>query len=217
MYGLRTATESKVVLLPPTTTCHGPGIFVRLSLATFEFTVFHYVALSSGVFIVGLLFAGMIHLWLESTQLFDDTRVESKILKYRELQVFEKLLNAFTAARIFPVLVSTLPAMEILGVFALVRLHGGMDTLQLAFIAAETLIVTGFTLVFFSGPGKIYSGSVKWLRDCKAGENRGVNRKVLASWTPLKIRFSKNFVDELTPLILQQFCTIQMVNLLLVF
>lgn len=138
-------------------------------------------------------------------------------MSYRELQVFEKLFNSCIQGRIFPIFVTVCPVVEILGGFACVRLHLGMNSFEVAFILMETGLVTGFTLVFFSGAGKIYTGSVSWLRDCKVGENCKVNRKLLASLTPLKFRFGQNFVDGLTPLVLQQFCIIQMANLLLLF
>lgn len=203
-------------ILLPQTSCQTETvpILARLSLAMFEFAALHYLIITTGVFIACLLFGGMIHLWLESSQLFCNAKFT---LKYRELQTFEKLFNACVQGRILPVIVSFSPVLEILGGFACIRLRQGMNSLIFAFIVMETLMVMTFNLVFYSGAGKIYTGSVKWLRNCKMGENRRLNRKMLASFTQLKVRFGQNFVDGLTPLIFQQFCTMQMVNLLLLF
>lgn len=203
------------IILPPTS-CQVPSKYVRIILATFEFIPVHYLALAAGIFPIALLFGGMVHMWLHISKLRNTTGL-SFIRKYRELQVFEKLFNSCNQGRIFPVLVTLCPVIEILGAFACVRLRGEMIPLEFTFIMMETKLVTGFTLAFFSGAGKINTGSGKLLRACKAGENRTETKKVLATLIPLKVRFGQNFVDGLTPLILQQFCTIQMANLLLLF
>lgn len=203
------------ILLAPSS-CQISSPLERLGLATLEFAAFHYMTLTMGVFTGCLLFAGMLHLWLDSSKLYAITELKLT-RKYRELQIYEKLFNSCVQGRIFPVIVSFCPVVEILGGFACIRLREGMNILEFAFICAETTLVTVFTLFFFSGAGMIYTGSVKWLRDCKSGETNRVNRKVLASLTPLKVRFGQNFVDGLTPLVLQEFCTVQMINLLLLY
>lgn len=78
-------------------------------------------------------------------------------------------------------------------------------------------MITAFKLILFSAAGKIYTGSAQWLRDSKAGTSMRLSRKVLASLTPMKVRIGQNFVDGFTPLVVQQFCTDQLVNLLLLF
>lgn len=116
-------------------------------------------------------------------------------------------------ARIFPAIMSVSPVLEVLGGFACIRLLQGMNPLVFSFIGMETLMVTLFTLTLFAGAGKI---SAQWLRDCKAGANmRCRSRKMLVSLKPLKVKFGQNFVDGLTPFVVQQFSTDQLVNLFL--
>lgn len=199
------------IFLPPSS-CKAPSSLHRISLAAIEFVAMHYMAMTGGLFVAGITFSGLIHLWLESSNL-----PPTNLQKYRELYIFEKLFNSCVQGRIFPLIISVCPVVEIIGGFACIRLREGMNLLQFLFIVMETLIVTGFTLVASSGAGKIYTGTVKWLRDCKAGEDKRLNNKILASLTPLRVRFGQNFVDGLTPLVLQRFCTIQMADLLLLF
>lgn len=188
--------------------CQDSSTAVRIGLTTVEFAVLHYASLASGVYVSGLLFGGMIHLWFALGDIFD---------RGGELQVFARWFNSCIQDGILPVIISVFPAIQILGGFSCIRLRGGMNPMEFAFFAMETLVVIGYNLVFVTGAGKIYGGSVKWLRVCKGEENMRVNRKILASMTPLKVRFGQNFVDELTPLKLQEFCTIQTLNFLLLF
>lgn len=199
------------LFLPPSS-CKAPSSLERVSLAALEFVAMHYMGMTGSVFVVGVTFSGMIYLWLETSNL---PRKNSQ--RYRELHVFEKLFNSCVQGRIFPLIVTSCPVVEILGGFACIRLRESMNLLQLVFIMMETFSLIVFSLISFTAAGKIYTGSVTWMRGCKAGEGNRVNRKVLASLTPLRVRFGQNFVDGLTPLILQQFCTIKMADLLLLF
>lgn len=70
-------------------------------------------------------------------------------------------------------------------------------------------------LVIFGGAGTIFSSSAKWLKVVQNQQRNDFRRRVVKSMRPLRIYFGSNYVDNLTTLVIQHFCMIQTMNLLL--
>lgn len=197
--------------------CLCPTILARISAAIFELTAVSYMAVIGSTYVEHVLFTGIVHLWTRSKS--DAVFNRNSISNYRELQIFEKLLNSCVLSRIFPSMAWLGPIVQIMGTFALIKFHGGMNPFHVAFVVTETVIMAGCNLILFSGAGRIYGKSCEWLVLVKNGKigdiQNNVGRKVLKSMPPLRVWFSGNFVDRLTPLVIQQFCMLQTMNLLL--
>lgn len=63
----------------------------------------------------------------------------------------------------------------------------------------------------------VYGKSCKYLMGMKGKVKGKAEMKLLKSYAPLKVRFGGNFMDQLTPLVIQEFCSVQTANLLLLF
>jgi hypothetical protein len=73
-----------------------------------------------------------------------------------------------------------------------------------------------FTVATFSFAAKINTMSNQWIKDSKPKCKRKLERRMRKSLMPLKLYFGNNFVDGLTPLVIQDFCARQTASLLLV-
>lgn len=77
------------------------------------------------------------------------------------------------------------------------------------------LDVFSFNMVLFTGSGKLRGKSASHL-DWLKGKARGkMEKRFVKSLAPLKIKFGSNFVDELTALVIQDFCSVQIMNCLI--
>ncbi|OXA41637.1 hypothetical protein Fcan01_23883 [Folsomia candida] len=133
--------------------------------------------------------SGILFLWEESSKILSYPKFS---LGYRKLQVMESVLNGAIRSKLFPILLIISPCMQIIATFAVIKFQHVMPA-----------------------AGATYRTSCYYLKSLKGMVNNSLETKLLKSYTPLKIRFGSNFMDELTPLIIQQFCTMQTINLLL--
>jgi hypothetical protein len=108
------------------------------------------------------------------------------------------------------------PIIQILSAFALIQSYDVSGGLELIFFGLAIIDSSIVNLLFFTGAQQFHTTIKKWLTKMKG--IRGKNReraRVLSSMTPLRLWLGSNWVDKMTPLILQQFCWVQIANLLL--
>jgi hypothetical protein len=160
--------------------------------------------------------AGSAFLWLEILNLL---KMKKKYngTDFRSIQIFENLLNSCIRRRIFPLVAGTITLLQILACFAIIR---GISTAsfisRMIYINAtnNSLIVN---ISIFTMAGKIFSRSKQWIEEAmKKGTQNKIKRRVIKSFAPLRLRLKDNFADELTCLVVQNFCIVQTVSLLLV-
>ncbi|OXA47974.1 hypothetical protein Fcan01_17295 [Folsomia candida] len=111
---------------------------------------------------------------------------------YRSIQILEKYMNGFLMARVAPMMVMSIPAIQ---------------------IACGLLVYTFASWVS--------STSTKVLQThagvtVQFGGKRSVLAREIRACGALKIKFGSNFIDNGTPLVIQNFCLNQTVNLLLI-
>lgn len=138
-------------------------------------------------------------------------------LDYKKVQVFEKFLNACTRDRIFLKTAFLMPALQtILSIATIKMFHLGQDLVAVMFIWIY-LLALGFSLITFSAAANVYRSSQEWIAGSKgAGNKTRYERKFHKSLRPLRLPFGNNFVEVLTPLIVQEFCIRQAMSFLLV-
>lgn len=163
-----------------------------------------------------MLMGGTLILWDEFNRVFSSNLDSPRFLKkYRELQVLEKLNNSCLRFNTFSKMAFACPIVEIFSGFAIVKLHHSMDIFYLVALLVAKFVAALVNLVVF-GAGSIYSQSWKWLQtEQNLRKGNKFERRVIKSMMPLRIWFGSNYVDPLTPLVVQHFCISQTMNLLL--
>ncbi|OXA45149.1 hypothetical protein Fcan01_20135 [Folsomia candida] len=174
------------------------------------------VGVGTAYHILTLLLTGVTFLWLEC-EFFIKCYQEhlASLTDYRKIQIFEKILNSCTREGIFLKFAILIPSLQVLLSFVTIKMyHSGHDFLavMVGWMYAVTL---GFTLLNFSAAATVYNMSKKWIQKCKGGERKKYARKIHRSLTPLRLYFGNNFVEILTPLVVQEYCLRQTVTLLL--
>ncbi|OXA40964.1 hypothetical protein Fcan01_24333 [Folsomia candida] len=136
---------------------------------------------------------------------------------YRKVQVFEKLLNACTRERIFLKTAILAPTFQImLSVVSIKMIQMGQGIFAVMFTWVY-FFALGFTLLAFSAAAKVFGASQEWISGCKlAADKSKCARRFHKSLRPLRLQFGNNFVEVLTPLIVQEFCVSQAISFLLV-
>lgn len=141
---------------------------------------------------------------------------------YRAIQVLEKYFNACPhIKRIIPLTVFITPTLQIITQYVCISLRDAVPLpgfLVFPLIAADTIINNVLILTLGSG---VHSGSQKALQLLNRRKQRGLKpdriiRRKVKSCSLLKIRFGSNFIDRGTPLVIQDFCMGQTVNLILI-
>jgi hypothetical protein len=77
------------------------------------------------------------------------------------------------------------------------------------------IAVVVFEIGIFSAAAKIYNLSDEWIKVSKQNCRNKIEKKLHASIMPLRLYFANNFVDTLTPFVIQDFCARQTASLLL--
>lgn len=168
---------------------------------------------------VYVLLSGIIVLYEQLIIIFNEKEIE----KYRKLQVTQAYVNLCVRNRIFPSGAYVGPLIQIMASLIFLKYHDTVNLTYLAFVSAIFADAFVLNLVWFGGAGLVYSKSKAWLRKMRMQvgnvnidmDGIMVTRKLLKSMCPIKVWFGTNFVDELTPLIIQQFCTLQTIDFLL--
>ncbi|OXA44222.1 hypothetical protein Fcan01_20873 [Folsomia candida] len=206
-------------LLLPRDQCSRPlfqslGIMLifRVIVIVVEFIQIYRHVVIAAHYIMYILVSGILYFWEEAIKLL---RFPYSMEGYRALQVLETILNASIRFRIFPTVLFLAPTMEILTICACIKYYDATDKIQLVLIAVLAVNATVLNVLYCTGAGIVCRKSGEYLRDMKARVKGKLDKKLLKSYAPLKVRFGSNFMDELTPLIIQQFCTAQTANLLL--
>lgn len=140
---------------------------------------------------------------------------------YRSIQILEKYFNGYLMKRIVPMIVLSIPIIQVVSQYVCIQLH---DEIPMPGFLIFPLIMFDCVLanVFvYSVASWVYSKSIKVLRAYArhtvkfSGRKSRLAREIKAC-AVLKIKFGSNFIDNGTPLVIQDFCMNQTVSLLLI-
>lgn len=188
-------------------------VMKRIMLIMFELMKLYRHVLAGMHYTMYVLLAGVLHFWQATSKFLYYSVLEG----YRKLQVLETILNASVRRRIFPAVLVLGPGMQIVSMFAYIKYHDVMKGSQLVFFLLLALDPTILNVMYCTGAGMVYGKSCKYLMGMKGKVKGKAEMKLLKSYAPLKVRFGGNFMDQLTPLVIQEFCSVQTANLLLLF
>lgn len=192
------------------------NFLLRLLTAALEFCIFMQICVSAGYYAIILLLTGTIFIWMAcETFIKRYEREAAQQVEYRRVQILEKLLNFCTRAQIFFMVALILPTFQIIIFSALINvLHAGHQFIAVALVFIY-LCTLSFTLLTFTAAAKVYTVSKFWIAKCKGVEKKKYSIKLHKSLRPLRMQFGNNFVEILTPLVVQEFCLRQTISLLL--
>jgi hypothetical protein len=171
------------------------------------------------------VFSHLAVLWLKTKNvcpMIENPRgVLGKILKYKKLQIWDKTRDTFMMGRLMAFLMATTPMIEINCISALIIFGREMSLVESGFMYTTGAEAFVFTFLIQVGVAKVYVRSRRWLNNLGNLENRDtpmkVWKRVVRPLQPIKVHFGTNFVDELTPLIVQDFCWSQTASLVLMY
>lgn len=145
--------------------------------------------------------------------------LKTGISGYRKLQVLEKIVNSVIRDRIFATYGYFLPFVQLSLCFMAIKIWQSPDAniARMAIFVSPYLGLLTFTMVAFSVAGNVIRISAEWILRFKGKNKSAFKRRVCRSLAPLRIQFGNNFVEQLTPLVIQEFCIRQTASLLLVW
>ncbi|OXA53839.1 hypothetical protein Fcan01_10305 [Folsomia candida] len=191
-------------------------------LAIVEIASFLHLEISSVYYLATVLLQGISFLWSSCNDFVasDETAKDNfaSFSKYRELKVFEKLLNSCTKSRILLTIALLAPAIQILlGVISIKLFQSGNTRKIEAFLFTWAyILVLIFTMFLFSAAAQINNLSRNWISVFKRKCRNRVERRMHKSLMSLRLEFGNNFVEALTPIVVQEFCVRQTVTSLLI-
>lgn len=143
----------------------------------------------------------------------------SGVSDYRKLQVLEKIVNSVLRDRIFAVMGYFTPFIQLILCFVAIKLFHTpeVDIFRRVVFIWSYIGLLCLTLIVFSVAGNVIRISSKWILVCKGRSRSALTRRMCRSLSILKIQFGNNFVEPLTPLVLQEFCIQQTASLLILF
>lgn len=190
---------------------------VRILLGAMEHGIATQIVMGGFHHSVFCKISGLVLLWGKCQNVIKSAKKdeERKLVKgYRELQVQEKIHNFIYKAKTLPVSVFATPLIQILSGFTFVVLLHNANLFQLAIFLVIYLGSMMFSMIVLSSAASIYVKTEEWINDLKLGKNKYF-RRVHKSFRPLRLEFDNNYVDRLTPLVIQEFCMTQTASLLL--
>lgn len=140
----------------------------------------------------------------------------TRIKLYRCLQVLEKEQNRFGSERVVPAILVVAPIVQIFCTFVLIKLARSLTSegyITYPFIISVCVVACMLFETFAAQLGiKSKKLSGDWLMEKNISK---INRRVIKSFQPIRIKVGSNFIDRGTALVTQDFCITQTVSLLL--
>lgn len=188
-----------------------------LAFASLEFIVTMQASVGCAYYMQTVLLTGVAFLWVECrTFIWNCAKGSAEQIVYRKLQVLERVLNVCTRKGVFLKGALLVPTLQIiLAVITIVAYHKGQNLMLVLFLALLYIVMLSFTLFLFSAAAQVYGITEQWIKRCKFGRRKGWERKFQKSLTPLRLQFGNNFVEMLTPLVVEQFCMGQTISILM--
>lgn len=122
--------------------------------------------------------------------------------RLNQARVLERLMNSFLRRRIVLAIISSCALIEIL--MGSVLLAAGGVSIIIAVFAIYYVEILLFLIVFLTFAANIYSQGLQIVRFYGKESNTKFEKKVCSSIMSMRIEFGNNFIDRLTPLVIQE-------------
>lgn len=189
---------------------------IKLGFAIIEFVLYSMGTIAGAYYGVFFQPPAISRLWLDCKTLIESPDiVENQFSVYRKIQIYEKTLNSSIRDRIFLLMALLCPLFQVLAGFASIVAANSGNFSILVVCGMLYCVVLSVTLISFSAAAKVSQITQIWIMSTRAKCKIKVDRKTLKSLVSLRIQFGMNFVEALTPLVVQEFCVQQTTSLLL--
>lgn len=189
-----------------------------------EFYFFMYALVRGGqhavysLFLLIAIFWGNVQMFLKQrSHAMRKTKGAVEIfLEYRQLQIFEKIINTTFRTRVFLPVLCALPLIQIFSGAAFLILFHSESGLTLSILINAWLDAAFAGIISLSAGSVIYTRTKDWILGLFGQDGRkSYGRRVVRSYRPLRLEFGSNYIDRLTPLVIQEFCVRNTASLLL--
>ena len=187
---------------------------IRVCILIWEFCIFLNSFVAAAFYMDLILFPGIACVWKYLKVLTPQFSKETFKL-YRKLQIVEILHNVCSRRRILPTLLVVGPFLEVFCIYVCIKLHDDIDMPEFAMFPLLLLDIFIVLVLFPNLASKVWRDSKKFMMRWKWGYKGKLMRRKMKTVKPLKIWCGNNFVDEGTPLVIQDFCLRTTVSLLL--
>lgn len=177
--------------------------------------------------IIGCAFYGIFAIFMQIVMFWAQFKISHKqisstdITQYRRLQIWEKLLNSFIKGRLMAHLMVGVSGIQIVIMIALIHRRNEMGYGEILCMSAVFLNTAFAQFLLLSACAETYKQSRRWVQRKKNMDfslnnlQRKIAKKTLSSIRPLRVEFLDNFVDRLTPLLVQEFIWNQTISLVI--
>lgn len=148
-------------------------------------------------------------------------QMDSSLKMYREFRIIEIINSLACSKRLFPTCVTGFPAIQFSSFYVCLKLHENISWPAFGMFPMLYVDAVFLTIVIFTAASRVFKWSedqlIEWKQNSLVITRKSRLRKTLNSLPSLKIRMGGNFVDTLTPLVIQDFCIRTSVSMLLLF
>lgn len=193
--------------------CRNYTWILRMLSAPIEFFLFLNMIIATTHYFIEIMLKGVAFLWIDCKAFVK--RYDKKLARigeYDNLRIFEKCLNNCTRSRLFLVCALGSPAMQIAICYVAIELFRSNDQFKASLFLWVYFMTLFFTMIMFSWAAQINTLSREWLYRCRWHVKNKWERKVHQALTSMRLEFGNNFVETLTPLVVQEFCVRQTVS-----
>lgn len=163
--------------------------------------------ISAGYYGLFVLYFGIACMLLRCWENLSNRKSPAQIKTYRQLQIWEKIMNQSLKGRLFGVVMFVIPVLQVVAFTVLLSLGPNLAWFEAGFTAAFACDCLMFCMTVVSFAALLLNCTTKWLVGYRRlSMHIKYERKVTKSFRPLRVEFRNNFADRTTALVLQDHC-----------
>lgn len=122
---------------------------------------------------------------------------------YNEMQVLERVLNATLKGRLMCFLIFDISLIQYFCGCVLLTIAEELAAMEISLFVLTYIDASAFLFTILTLAGRIFVKSERLIRILGRSRLSKFKRRQVKSWRPMRVEFGQNFVDALTPLVVQ--------------
>lgn len=185
---------------------------VRPVTVTVEAILLQQIGTYAAYYVGHVILIGMTYLWKKMQQA-SETR-NRKL--YKEVRILERVINASLRGRLMPSMIFGISLIQYYAGSVVLAMSGKMESMEWYFLVASYAEAVIFIPTVLTIAGQVFVRSRK-LQSWQRSKLDKAHKKEVRSWRPFRIEFGQNFVDPLTPLVIQSNVTRETITFVVVY